>query len=216
MSGALGTLIAAVSDDVVQALASAGYPALTPNQSGGAGRILVGPAAAFEQTSPPRIIFEPKGSKFVAAEYASASANLDTLERQNQIAARTIAGEDIAFDVHCWGAAGTGNMVDDYDVTRALYHQVRASLQSLMPGAFEIEESGKFVVTSNVVRHGVAFVFGVTFLTPVLDALMPYAFANESAATQAAVVEGLYAPSDVVGVGSELVVAPDGSSESGC
>jgi hypothetical protein len=218
VSGALATMISLVSADVVTALAAAGYPPLTPDQSGNAGGILIGPAAAFEQTSPPRIIFEPKGSKFVAAEYYSASATLTTDERRAQSVARTIAGEDISFDVRCWGAANTGVMVDDYDVTRALYHQVRASLQSLMPGAFEIEESGKFVVESNVVRNGVAFVFGVTFLTPVLDALMPYAFANQTQAARTVVVETLHAPAGVLPSGTDHLVLPDGSgsTENGC
>lgn len=216
MSGVIATIIGAISSDVVAALAAAGYPALTPDQSGNAGAILVGTAEAYEQTSPPRIIFEPKGSKFVAAEYASNSASLSTLERRNQIALRTIAGEDVMFDVRCWGASDTGSPADDYDVTRALYHQVRASIQKLMPGSFEIEESGKYTQGSSVVRSGREFVFGVTFLTPVLDALAPYAFANASAAAQAEVIADLYAPVDVEGDGTDAMVIGDGSSEEGC
>lgn len=218
MSGALGTIIAAISEDVVAALAAAAYPPLTPDQSGNAGKILVGPAAAYEQTSPPRVIFSPVGSSFVSAEYSSASSTLTTLERRNQAAARTIAGEDISFEVRCWGAANTGDMVDDYDVTRAIYHQIRASLHKLMPGAYRIDESGSYVVESNIVRHGVAYVFGVTFLTPVLDGLMPYAFANESAAAQSAVVENLYAPSGVAAAGPHELISPDGTGagEQGC
>lgn len=218
MSGVLSTIIGVISADVVAALASAGYPPLTPDQSGNAGAILVGPASIFEQTSPPRIIFEPKGSKFSGSEYASNSASLSTLERRNQKAVRTIASEDVMFDVRCWGAAGTGNPVDDYDVTRALYHQVRASMQKLMPGSFEIEESGKYVADSNVILSGRQFVFGVTFFTPVLDALVPYGFANELAAAQAAVVANLYAPAGVTANGTDHLVAGDGNgtTEEGC
>ncbi len=214
--GALAEIIDTISDDVVAALALAGYPPLTVDQSGNAGAILVGPVAVYEQTSPPRIIFEPKGSKFVAAEYASNSAELDTLERRNQIAMRTIAGEDVMFDVHCWGAANTANPVDDYDVTRAIYHQIRASLQKLMPGAFEIEEAGKWITESNVVRNGMSFVFGVTFLTPVFDALVPYAFPNRTTAQQATSVAVVYAPDDVAGNGTETIESPDGDTEAGC
>jgi len=216
--GALGTIIAAISEDVVAALAAANYPPLTPDASGNAGKILVGSAAIYEMTAPPRIIFEPMGSKFGTAEYASASASLSTTERRNQNALRTIAAEDIEFTVRCWGAAGTGDPVDDYDVTRALYHQVRASLQSLMPGAFSIESSGKFTVSSNVNRSGREYVFGVTFLTPVMGDLVPYAIANRTAAARATIVEGLYAPSDVAAVGTDRLILPDGSgsSEPGC
>lgn len=214
--GALATIIGALSDDVVAALASAGYPPLTPDQSGNAGAILVGTAANFEQTHAPRIIFEPTGSKFKSAEWSSASAELDTLERRNQKALRTIAAEDISFLVRCWGAAGTGVPVDDYDVTRALYHQVRASLQKLYAGSFAIEETGKFTDTSKINASGREFTFGVTFFTPVLDALVPYALANQTDAERAMVVDDLYAPDDVTAVGTESLVLPDGTSEEGC
>lgn len=216
--GALGEIIRDISDDVVAKLAAAGYPPLCPLQDGSVGRILVGTAANYEQVSPPRIIFEPMGSKFGVAEYASASATLDTLERRNQAALRTIAAEDIEFNVRCWGAAGTGDPVDDYDVTRALYHQVRASLQSRLPGAFSIESSGKFTVSSNINRDGREYVFGVTFLTPVMGDLVPYAIANRTPAERAAVVEGLYAPAGVTANGTDRLVLPNGSgsSEPGC
>lgn len=213
--GALASIISAISDDVVAALADASYPPLTQDQSGNAGAILVGPEAAFEQTSPPRIIFEPKGSKFVTAEWASNSATLTTLERQNQTKLRTIGGEDITFDVKVWGAAGTGRAVDDYDVTRAIYHQIRASLHKLIPGAYEIEESGKFVTESNIVRDGMQFVFGVTLLTPILDALLPYDAVNYSDAERATLVDSLSAPDDVAPSDGPIVfVATDGGSES--
>lgn len=216
--GALASIIEAISDDVVAALADAGYPPLTPGPDGSAGAILVGTAALYEQSSPPRIIFEPVGSKFKAAEYASASSELTTLERRNQKVLRTIAAEDISFDVRCWGAAGTGYPVDDYDVTRALYHQVRASLQKLMPGAFEIEESGAFTKSTNVAVDGREFVFGVTFFTPILGALVPYGLPNRTPAEIATVVAGIYAPPGTHAVGTDRMVLPDGSgsSEPGC
>jgi hypothetical protein len=216
--GALATIIEALSNDVVSALAAASYPPLAPRADGTAGAILVGTAANFEQAAPPRIIFEPVGSKFKAADYASASAALDTTERRNQKALRTIAAEDISFDVRCWGAAGTGYPVDDYDVTRALYHQVRASLQKLLPGAFAIEESGAFTKSTNVAVDGREFVFGVTFFTPIMGALVPYGLPNRTAAQIATVVEHGYAPPDVVAVGTDRMVLPDGSgtTEPGC
>jgi len=216
--GALATIIAAISEDVVAALADASYPPLTPDASGNAGAILVGSASTFEQTSPPRIIFEPIGSKFSAADWSSASSTLSTIERKAQNAMRTIAREDFAFNVRCWGASTTGVAVDDYDVTRALYHQIRASLQKLMPGCFSIEESGKFTDSSHAVRSGREYIFGVTFFTPVLDALIPYAVPNRTAAEIAAVVATFRAPSDVAADGTDHMITPDGvgSTEPGC
>jgi len=216
--GALATIIAAISEDVVAALAAANYPPLTPDASGNPGQIFVGSASNYETTAPPRIIFEPMGSKFGGAEYASASASLSTLERRNQGAVRTIASEDIEFLVRCWGAAGTGLEVDDYDVTRALYHQVRASLQRLMPGAHAFDAKGKFTRSANINRSGREFVFSVMFFTPILDALVPYALANRTAAQIATVVEASYAPADVEAVGLDRMVLPDGSgsTEPGC
>jgi hypothetical protein len=214
--GALATIIGAISDDVVAALDAASYPPLTPDASGNAGRILIGPATLFEQSAPPRIIFEPSKSKFLPAEYYSPSASLSTVERRNQASLRTIAGENISFVVRCWGAVPDApgvNSADDYDVTRALYHQVRASLHNVMPGAYEIEESGEFD-TTNVVNHlGREFVFGVTFFTPVLSALAPFALSNYSTAQVAAVVDNLYAPDDVQAMGGVTLTAPDGTSE---
>ncbi len=204
--GALATLIRALSDDVVASLAAADYPPLCPNQSGTPGSILVGTAAAFEQSAPPRIIFEPAGSTFGAAEYSSASATLDTTERKHQNAMRTIASENVIFNVRCWGAAGTNDPVDDYDVTRALYHAVRGSLHRLLPGAYAIEASGKYPASSNVIRSGREFVFGLQLFTPVLLSLLPYDR------------DRLYAPDDVTAVGSDHLVLPNGagSSEAGC
>ncbi len=210
MMGALAIIIAAISADVVDALADAGYPALVD------GGIVVGTAAEYEQLAPPRIIFDPSpGSNFGAAEYASASATLDTIERRNQRAMRTIAAEDLIFDVHCWGAApGSTNPVDDYDVTRALVHQVRATLQDLFPGAHKVEDGGKYRTGANAVRLGRWYTFGVTILTPVLDRLAPYAAQNYGAAQLAAdVVNPRYAPSDTTGEGTVTMVAPDGTEE---
>lgn len=216
--GALASIIDDVSADVVAALAAAGYPPLTPDASGNAGAILVGTAANYETTAPPRIIFEPVGSKFSAPDYASASVTLGTTERRNQSVLRSIENEDIAFRVRCWGAAGTGFPVDDYDVTRALYHQVRASLQKRFPGAHSVEASGTFTDTSKVNIDGREFVFDVVFFTPVLDALVPYGLPNRTPAQIATVVEGLHAPANVVAVGTDRLVLPDGSgsSEPGC
>jgi hypothetical protein len=216
--GAIATIINAISDDVVEALAAANYPPLVPDASGNPGKILVGNAAIFEQASPPRIIFEPLGSKFTVGEYYSASSALGTTERRNQAALRTIASEAMQFTVRCWGASDTGDIADDYDVTRAMYHQVRASIHKLLPGAYQVDDAGKYTQSSVVSRSGREFVFGVTFFTPVLDALLPYATVNQTAAAIAATVDHLRAPGDVAPSGTDHLVMPDGSgsTEAGC
>lgn len=216
--GALATIITAISDDVVAALAAAGYPPLTPDAGGGAGKILIGTAALYEQAAPPRIIFEPSGSKFSTAEYASASATLATTERKNQRSLRTIAAEDVMYTVRCWGVSPTGDIADDYDVTRGLYHQVRASMEKLIPGAYMIDETGKYPAGSNVNRSGREFVFGVTIFTPVLDALVPFGVVNQTDAQRAAVVAARFPSGAVTVVGTERLVNPAGvgGSEPGC
>lgn len=204
--GTLASIITALSDDVVAALAAASYPPLTPTADGDAGEILVGSAALFEQSSPPRIIFEPIGFKWSDADYSSANASLSAPERRVQNVRRTVAAEDVLFAVRCWGAAGTNRPVDDYDVTRMLAHAVRSALQRQMPGAFSIDESGKFTTGTNVALAGRELVFGVTFFTPVLSSLLPFDADRQ------------YAPAGVVGVGTDRMILPDGSgaAEAGC
>lgn len=216
--GAMSNVIAAISDDVVSALALGGYPPLTPAPDGTAGRILVGTAALFEASSPPRIIFEPVGSKFGAPSYFSASNSLSTTERRNQATLRTIEDEDVQYLCRCWGASPTGDVADDYDVTRALYHQVRASMQKLLPGCFSIDGTGKYTAGSNVNRDGREFTFGVSIFSSVLDALAPYALANQTPAQQAVAVALRHPSGPITVVGTERFIDPagNGASEPGC
>lgn len=198
--GRLKTIVGAISDDVVAALALAAYPPLCPAPNGDAGKILVGTAASYETYAAPRIIFEPMGWKVGMAEFASASASLHTTERRNQNVLRTIKAKDFRFLCRCWGAApDSHDPCDDYDVTEALADQVMASLQKLLPGAHEVESTGDYPKGGpNIHRLGREVVFGVTVLVPVLDALAPYDLANKTAGQIATVVENLYAPADVV------------------
>ncbi len=196
--GYLATIISEISNDVVAMLAAGGYPALVD------GGIVVGTAAEFEQTAPPRIIFDPSpGSKFHAPEYYSADQDFTT-ERRVQNALRTIAGEDVTFDVHCWGAASTGVVVDDYDVTRSLYHAVRAVLQKRLAGEHQIDSTGKYRTGTNLVRLGRWYTFGVTIFTPIIDTLQPYDRANA------------YASDAVVPAGADYIKLPTGETEAGC
>ena len=201
MSGPLAQIVKAISDDVVAKLDAAGYPALAD------GEIVIGTAAEFEQSAPPRIIFEPNGSKFGTAEYASASATVHTPERRVQGAMRTIAAENVMFTVHCWGADPSPNAkpVDDYDVTRALYHAARAAIHKTLPGAYAIDSSGAWRKGTNLVRLGRWFSFELQIYTPILTTLRPYDRNRQ------------YAPDDVVPVAlADGMRFPDGSLEPGC
>lgn len=170
--GTLATIISAISDDVVVSLAAAGYPPLTPDAGGNVGKILVGTAAQYEQAAPPRIIFEPTGAAFSAAEYYSATSDPLSLERKTEKAQRTIATDSVEFKIRCWGAGVSA--VDDYDVTRALYQAVRASIHRLLPGAYDIEARGKYTTGASLNRDGREFVFGLVIHTPILTSLLPY------------------------------------------
>ncbi len=188
MSGPLAQIIGAISALVVLNLATAGYP---PLHDGG---IVVGTAAEFEQGDAPRIIFDPSpGSKFVSPEWYSGAAVIHTDDRERAIASRTIAGDNVSFTVHCWGASASGNIVDDYDVTRALYHSVRAAIHAIAPGAYQIEDGGKYRVITHIVRRGRWFMFNLTIYTPILTQLTP--FVNDPATY---VSPTAFAPDDTI------------------
>lgn len=201
--GALASIVSAISAQVVANLAAGGYPALTD-----AG-IVVGTAAEFEQTSPNRIIFDfDAGSKYVPAEYYSGSTVIHTDERAVQGALRTIAGDNVLVSVHCWAQAATGVVVDDYDVCRAYAHAVRAALQAIAPGAFELAD-GKYRTNQHIVRAGRWFTMNLVLYTPILETLVAY---DRDTA---------YASNTVAPVGADAMLIPTtssttGPSEAGC
>lgn len=201
--GTLASIVAAISAEVVATLAAGGYPALVD------GGIVVGTAAEFEQTSPQRIIFDfDAGSKYVPAEYYSGSTTIHTTERTLQGALRTIAGDNVLVSVHCWGRATTGLAVDDYDVCRSYAHAVRAALQAIVPGAFELTD-GKYRTNQHIVRAGRWFTMNLVLFTPVLETLVAY---DRDLA---------YASDSVTDEGTDLMLIPttgpqSGPSEAGC
>jgi hypothetical protein len=198
--GTLASVIVAISDEVVAQLAAGGYPPLVD------GKIVVGTAAEFEELAPPRIIFDPSpGFKFVTREYYSASTTINTQERKVEAAQRTIAGRNVGLTVHCWGAAGTNDPADDYDITYELADRVRSACQKTMPGNFAIEASGKFRVGSNAIRLGRWLSFDLVIQVPVLSSPLPYDRARQ------------YAPDGTKAVAtSDGMIFPDGSTEPGC
>jgi len=200
--GAIRSIVERISDEVVDRLADAGYPPLTD------GRILFGLAAVHENSRPPRIIMEPVGSAFSMRDIYSASAVAATQERREQNAQRAIEQEAMQFAVRFWGAADPDapdyDPVDDYDVTRALYHCFIAAVQKLAAGSFTINDTGKYTTGTEHVRLGREFVRGLTLYTPVLTSLLPYDRARQ------------YAPDDVVANSTDNLVIPTGQSETAC
>lgn len=166
-------LVAAISTEVVSALAAANYPALVDE------KILLGKQFQFEQSAPPRIIFTPIGSEFPMKDVYNASRTGTqgyTAEQLAQLKNRSIATDKISFEVRCWGVSSNQDPDDDYDFTQALYHQVVRTVLAMARGSAEFS-GGKWTDASfssgQLVRDGREFVFNVTFGTPILALLEP-------------------------------------------
>jgi hypothetical protein len=171
---AFRNLIALISADVVTGLVAAGYPSLVD------GGILIGGQHVFEMSSAPRIVFVPTGSKFGPRDPANPArvSGADDAQYQAMVLQRPIASEILSFDVHCWGAATTGNPDDDYDVTQALYQQILMSMHTLCEGCYSAGNgrwtSGTAQGTQ-LAKAGQEFVFTLDIATPVLDTLLAFA-----------------------------------------
>jgi hypothetical protein len=195
---AFRNLIALVSANVVTGLAAAGYPALVD------GAILIGGQHVYEHSSAPRIVFVPAASTFGVRDPASPSrvSGADIAEQQAQWLQHPIASEMITFEVHCWGAATTGNPDDDYDVTQALYQQILMSLHLLCEGCYRILP-GKWTSGTaqgtQLGKLGQEFVFGVEFSTPVLGELLAFA--------PGIAVKGIINATDAAGVPIEITTS---------
>lgn len=195
--GLLADFMAALSADVVAALAAGSYPPLVD------GGILFGPARQFEGSRPPRIIVTPTSSTFGPPDLYSASATLGTTERRQQAVMKAQHSERVTFEIRCWGGDSAGSLVADYDLTRALYHAVLASLQRLAPN-HGLDKSGAYTTAGPLTSLGREFVFTTWLDTPVLDTLIPYNNAT------------LYAPATVAPVLSDTFIAATGETGTGC
>lgn len=173
-------IVSAISDDVVAALAAGGYPALTD------GKVLLGAEHVAEASAPPRVVFVPATSRWAAKQvygpakvqgYPSANERLKVQER-------ALLTETFTYRVHVWGQASPPDPAADYDATQVLYQQVVRSIHLLAPGNYTLEPGVWTDSTprgSQMVRAGREFVFHVSFGTPVLDQLLPYAPADTAA-----------------------------------
>ena len=186
------SLLGAISAAVVQRLADGGYPPLT------AGGVLLGEQHLRENDTPPKIVMIPHSSRFSSKDATGAlplfTSTPYTPERLAQISNRPVLTDEFTFKVHCWGMiADRSDPVhipdNDYDYVRALYHALIASCDDLARGAW-LTEPGMWT-PQGVISLGREFVFGLTFMTPVLSELLPFV------------------PSGVVG---QATIVPDGST----
>jgi hypothetical protein len=208
-AGLISQIVTKLSDEVVARLAAASYPPLAVDASGNAGRILIGRAAQFEQAAPPRIIFVPTSSAFGTRDIYSRAQTYNASERREQNAQRAIAQEAITFEVRVWGQADPPEPTNDFDITRSIYHCVRAVVHDLCPGAYELGAKGEWTdatfSSSQLARAGREFVFDVTLFTPVLTSLLPYDVVRQ------------YAPAGVAPIITDGLQIPTGvSPELGC
>ena len=190
-------LLTAINADVIASLAAGGYPALVD------GAILFGPARQFEQSAPPRIIIVPKDSEFGAPDLYPSALTIYSSDRKKATVMKVQHSERLSFDVRCWGVANPPHPINDYDVTRALYHAVLASLQRLAPN-HGLEKKGQWTKDGPLNHDGKEFVFSTWIDTPVLDTLLPY-----SAST-------MYAPSGTVPVTTDTFINSSGGTGTGC
>lgn len=214
-------VIDALNAHVVAGLAEKGYPKLAELLNGEEGRILIGNRHTFEQQMPPRIIMIPMRTTFNARDTSRGTAPVTTntigydAEGKRTLAVKTILVEAMTLECSCWGIAPDNEDESiipllDFRYTQALYHQLIASCQQLMPGAFTALP-GIWKAVEHLSRVGREFVFGLTINIPVLEELEPSGepgFEGEG---------GLeFAPSDVTANITDSMVNPDGTSGPGC
>jgi hypothetical protein len=171
-------LVAAVSADLVAAMALANYPPLVD------GAIVLGRQHVLEQYAPPRVVFIPTKSKFSARSVSTAApfAGNPTPELLKEWQQRSIRTEEITFEVHVWGVSDTTqgevNPDADFDATQLLYQAVILSVHKLTVGRYELldgEWADQRAGATQHMKYGHEFVFGLRFGTPVLDLLLPLA-----------------------------------------
>jgi hypothetical protein len=191
-----------INDAVTGKLAAAAYPPLTD------GKILYGRSEQFSQSAPSRIIFTRTTSDFVygTRNVYSRSLQANGQERREQNASRTIAQKTIRFEVRCWGADPSRDLVANDDITEALVDAVVSSIHNLACGSYEIGAgayTNSTFSSSQIMLEGTEFVFPVSLYRPVLEVLVPYD------------PEIRYAPSGTSGGIQDYLTTPLGT-EAGC
>ena len=175
----------AVSAEVVTRLAAAGYPPLTPEIDGSAGKILLGSSFPAEFSSPPRVIFVPQPSKIEGpSRSVMGRADMPAPEKAAMLSTRAIARMWKNFRCYCWGCNFSDQVTPapdpalDYDAAQALSEIVWQSCQAIAAGAWRgdgsvlIDGTGG---TPTLVRLGRVFMFDIQLDTPVLDTALAFA-----------------------------------------
>lgn len=162
-----------INDAVTGKLAASGYPALTD------GHILYGRSEQFSQSAPSRIIFTRTTSNFIYGTRNVYSRSLQAYgtERREQNASKAIAQKSIKFEVRCWGADPSRDLVANDDITEALVDAVVSSIHNLACGSYEVGDgsyTNSTFASSQIMLEGTEFVFPVTLYRPVLEVLVPY------------------------------------------
>ena len=162
-----------INDAVTGKLADAAYPPLTD------GKILYGRSEQFSQSAPSRIIFTRTKSSFIWGTRNVYSRSLEAYgtERKEQNASRSIAQKNMSFEVRCWGADPSRDLVANDDITEALVQAVIASIHELACGSYEVGDgayTNSTFASSQIMLEGTEFVFPVTLYAPVTTTLVPY------------------------------------------
>lgn len=141
------------------------------------GRILLGRQHVFEQSSPPRVVFVPRRSNFGPKDVFNRSqvSGFPSAEMTRQIRQRSLRTDQVAFEVHVWGASVPPDPDQNFDFAQVLYQQVIRSAHLLNPGNYELQDgtwADQDEGETQLVVDGHHFVFGLALGTPVLGQLL--------------------------------------------
>jgi len=160
--------------------------------------ILMGREHVTEFSGPPRVVMVPVRSSFGPKSVYNRNTG-NAPERAAQIAQRSIATENVLFEVHCWGQSDPRDPRFDFDATRAVAHQLIQSAHLISAGSYKITDGAwadQTVGAVQLLKAGHEFVFGLTLATPILDQALPYA------------------PDDVAALPTTMLQLPGASSSS--
>ena len=128
-------LVSAINTEVVARLAAAGYPALTQEIDGSAGKILLGSSFPAEFSSPPRVVFVPQPSKLEGpTRSVMGRAGMPAPEQAAMLSTRAIARMWKSFKVYCWACNFSDQVTPspdpalDYDAADAMAGAVRSAM----------------------------------------------------------------------------------------
>jgi hypothetical protein len=220
-------IIDALSAHINAELHAKGYPLLTPTADGQPGRIVVGNYWQYDQLPPPRILFMPSSGGFRGRDNTRGPVPIATnvprpdADSLRAMAQHALMTEDVSFDVFAWSIADDDipdSGMWDFVFTQALYHQIIASMQVVMPGCYTVA-GGKWQTKKHLTRAGREFVFKISIAVPVLRQLTPTQKAKpvlEEGRFKLPTVGLPHAPSGVAPHITDRMTLPTGESSAGC